>query len=198
VVPSGVNYDLCVTEIETPRLRLRCWSEDDFEPLAAMCADPRVMEFSPSIFSREETEALWRRIQEHFARFGFGPWAMEVDGKFAGSLGLNWIRFEAQFTPCVEIGYRLRPDFWDRGLATEGGQAALRYGFESLGLREIVAFTIPANRRSRRVMEKLGLVFSEEFDHPLIAEGHTMRRHVLYRIPRSAWEAADHAINGKR
>ena len=113
---------------------------------------------------------------------------MEVDGKFAGSLGLNWIPFETHFTPCVEIGYRLRPEFWGRGLGTEGGQAALRYGFESLGLREIVAYTIPANKRSRRVMEKIGLVFSEEFDHPLIAEGHAMRQQVLYRMSRSAWE----------
>lgn len=175
--------------IETPRLRLRPWIDDDFEPLVSMCADPRVMEFSPSVFSRQQTEAMWRRIQEHFARYGFGPWAMEVDGKFAGSLGLDWIRFETHFTPCVEIGYRLRPEFWGRGLATEGGQAALRYGFECLELQEIVAFTIPANQKSRRVMEKIGLVFSEEFDHPLIAEGHAMRRQVLYRISRSAWEA---------
>jgi len=177
-------------QIETPRLRLRPWIEDDFEPCVAMCADPRVMEFSPSIFSREETEAMWKRIHDHFAHYGFGPWAMEVDGKFAGSMGLNWItRFETHFTPCVNIGYRLRPEFWGRGLATEGGRAALRYGFECLELREIIAFTIPENKRARRVLEKLGLLFSEEFDHPLIAEGHPMRRQVLYRISRSAWEA---------
>ena len=179
-----------MTGIETPRLRLRRWIDDDFEPLAAMCADPRVMEFFPSIFSREETQAMWRRIQEHHAHYGFGPWAMEVDGKFAGALGLNWIlQFETHFAPCVEIGYRLRPEFWGRGLATEAGHAALRYAFEYLGLPEIVAFTLPANKRSRRVIEKIGLAFSEEFDHPLIAEGHPMRRQVLYRISRSAWEA---------
>jgi RimJ/RimL family protein N-acetyltransferase len=177
-----------MTEIETPRLRLRHWVVDDFEPLVAMCADPRVMEFSPSILSREETEARWRRIHEHFAHYGYGTWAMEVDGKFAGALGLNWIRFETHFTPCVGIGYQLRPEFWGRGLATEGGQAALRYGFKCLGLQEIVAFTTPANKRSRRVIEKIGLVFSEEFDHPLLAEGHSMRRQALYRISRGAWE----------
>jgi len=176
-------------QIETPRLRLRPWIDDDFERLAAMCSDPRVMEFFPSIFSREETEALWKRIHEHFARYGFGPWAMEVEGKCAGLLGLNWVPFETHFTPCVEIGYRLRTEFWGRGLATEAGQAALQYGFECLDLREIVAFTTLANKRSRRVMEKIGLVFSEEFDHPLIAQGHPLRRHVLYRTSRSAWEA---------
>jgi ribosomal-protein-alanine N-acetyltransferase len=177
-------------EIETPRLRLRPWIDEDFEPLVAMCADPRVMEFSPSVFSREETGAMWTRIHQHWARYGFGPWAMEVEGKLAGSIGLDWIsRFETHFTPCVEIGYRLRTEFWGRGLATEGGRAALRYGFECLELPEIVAYTTPANRRSRRVMEKIGLVFAEEFENPLIAEGHSFRRHVLYRISRSAWEA---------
>lgn len=179
-----------MTPIETPRLRLRTWIAEDLEPLAAMCADPRVMEFFPALLSREETEAMWARIHSHFADHGFGPWAMEVDGEFAGSLGLKWIsRFETHFTPCVELGYRMRPEFWGRGLATEGGRAALRYGFEQLGLDEIVAYTLPVNRRSRRVMEKLGLVFSEEFDYPLLPEAHPMRRQVLYRIKRTAWEA---------
>ncbi len=177
-----------MVEIETPRLRLRGWIEADFEPLAAMCADPRVMEFFPSTFSREETEALWKRIHAHFARYGFGPWAMEVEGEFAGSLGLNWVPFETHFTPCVEIGYRLRSEFWGRGLATEGGRTALRYGFEHLQLPEIVAFTVTANKRSRRVMEKIGLAFSEEFDHPLMPKGHPFERHVLYRISRSGWD----------
>jgi RimJ/RimL family protein N-acetyltransferase len=175
-------------DIETPRLRLRRWIDSDFEPLVAMNADPRVMEFFPSTASREETEGIWSRIHDHFETYGFGPWAMEVDGIFAGWLGLMRPRFEAHFTPCVEIGYRLRTEFWGRGLATEGARAVLRYGFERLKLNEVVAFTVPSNTRSRRVMEKIGLTFSEDFDHPLIAEGHAMRRHVLYRISRTAWE----------
>lgn len=179
-----------MAEIQTPRLRLRHWTPADFEPLAALCADPRVMEFFPSVLSRDDTQAMWQRIQDHFARHGFGPWAIEVNGEFAGALGLSWVPFESHFTPVVELGYRMRAEFWGRGLATEAGQAALRYGFESLGLLEIVAFTVPANTRSRRVMEKLGLVFAEEFDHPRIPGGHPMKRHVLYRISRTAWHAA--------
>jgi len=101
-----------MTDIETPRLRLRPWIGDYFEPLVAMGADPRVMEFSPSIFSREEIEAMWGRIHKHFAHYGFGRWAMEGNGKFDGSLGLTWIRFKTHFTPCVQIGYRLR--VWSR------------------------------------------------------------------------------------
>ncbi len=175
-------------DIETTRLRLRRWIDADFEPLVAMNADPRVMEFFPSTASRKETEDLWSRIHDHFETHGFGLWAMEVDGIFAGWLGLMRPRFEAHFTPCVEVGYRLRTEFWGRGLATEGARAVLRYGFERLKLEEIVSFTVPSNTRSRRVMEKIGLTFSEDFDHPLIAEGHPMRHHVLYRISRTAWE----------
>ena len=178
-----------MTEIETQRMRLRRLINADFEPLVAMNADPRVMEFFPLIDSREETEGMWRRIHEHFALYGFGPWAMEVDGTFAGWLGLMRTGFEAYFTPCVEVLYRLRTGFWGRGLATEGGRTVLRYGFKHLKLDEIVAFTIPANTRSRRVLEKIGLVLSGEFDHPLLIENHPMRRHLLYRISRDAWEA---------
>jgi RimJ/RimL family protein N-acetyltransferase len=168
---------------------LRRLIDADFEPLVAMNADPRVMEFFPSTSSREDTEGVWSRIHDHFETHGFGPWAIEVDGIFAGWLGLMSPRFEAHFTPCVEVLYRLRTEFWGRGLATEGARAVLRYGFERLNLGEIVAFTVPSNTRSRRVMEKIGLTLSGDFDHPLIAEGHPMRRHVLYRISRTAWAA---------
>ena len=119
-------------------MRLRRWINADFEPLVAMNADPRVMEFFPSIDSREETEGMWRRIHEHFALYGFGPWAMEVDGTFAGWLGLMRTGFEAYFTPCVEVLYRLRTEFWGRGLATEGGRTVLRYGFKHLKDRKSV------------------------------------------------------------
>jgi ribosomal-protein-alanine N-acetyltransferase len=179
-----------VTTIETPRLRLRHWIDADFDPLVEMNANPRVMEFFPSVASRDETLGIWKRLNDHFASNGFGLWAMDVDGVFAGWLGLMRPSFETHFTPCGEIGYRLRTEFWGQGLATEGARAVLEHGFRSLNLREIVAFTVPANKRSRRVMEKIGLTLSEEFDHPLIAEGHPMRRHVLYRISRNAWDSA--------
>lgn len=177
-----------MADIETPRLRLRRWIDDDFEPLVAMNADPRVMEFLGGGRSRKETEDIWNRVRGHFETYGFGPWAVEVDCIFAGWLGLMRPRFEAHFTPCVEVGYRLRAEFWGRGLATEGARAVLRYGFEHLRLDEIVAFTVPSNARSLRVMEKIGLTFSEEFDHPLIAKGDPLRRHVLYRVSRTVWE----------
>ncbi len=131
------------------------------------------------------------RVMAHFARHEYGFWAAELKetGQFAGFVGLAVAPFEAAFTPCVEIGWRLAVEFWGRGLATEGARASLRFGFKELGLSEIVSFTVPANVRSRRVMEKLGMMRDEadDFDNPMIAEGHVMRRHVLYRLRVEDW-----------
>lgn len=173
--------------IHTARLCLRHWREEDREPFAEMNADPVVMEFFPATWTREESDASFDRIQKHWSDHGFGIWVVEVQGQFAGTLGLQHPRFEAFFTPCVEIGYRLRPRWWKQGFAAEGALAALRCGFERLGLQEIVAFTVSANVRSRRVMEKLGMQYSADFDHPRLPEGHPIRRHVLYRLPRAVW-----------
>jgi RimJ/RimL family protein N-acetyltransferase len=180
--------------ITTSRLVLRIWRSEDLEPFAALNADPRVMEFFPKVLDRAESDARADRIREHFDRYGFGYWAVEVPGvaDFIGFVGLGVPGFEAHFTPCVEIGWRLVFDHWGRGYATEAAAAAVNYGFEKLGLDEIVSFTVPANLRSRRVMERLGMAHSpaENFDHPLVAEGHLLRRHVLYRLSRSKVVAA--------
>lgn len=175
-------------ELRTERLWLRRWLPEDRAPFARLNAEPRVVEFLPGPLSREESDAMADRIEAHFDRHGFGLWAVEVPGvtRFAGFVGLAIPRFEAPFTPCVEIGWRLDADHWSRGYATEGARAALQFGFEALRLEEIVSFTVPGNVRSRRVMEKIGMTRSarEDFDHPLLPEGHPLRRHVLYRTQR--------------
>jgi RimJ/RimL family protein N-acetyltransferase len=174
------------TELKTARLRLRQWLPDDREPFADLNADPRVMEFLPAVLSREESDARADQIEAHFAEHGFGLWAVEILGgeKFAGFIGLAHARLDAPFTPCVEIGWRLAAEHWGRGYATEGARAALAFGFQSLALDEILSWTVPANQRSWRVMERIGMIRSpsEDFDHPLLAEDHPLRRHVLYRI----------------
>jgi RimJ/RimL family protein N-acetyltransferase len=174
--------------LKTERLWLRRWRDHDREPFAALNADPRVMEYIPGLLDRAESDAFADRIDRAFDDQGFGLWAVEVrgEGEFVGFVGLARPAFDAPFTPCVEVGWRLARKAWGRGYATEGARAALAFGFERLGLPEIVSFTVPANRRSRRVMEKLGMARdpSEDFDHPRLAEGHRLRRHVLYRIAR--------------
>jgi RimJ/RimL family protein N-acetyltransferase len=139
------------------------------------------MEHFPRVLSREESDALADRIDEHFDRHGFGLWAVEVPGvvDFAGFAGLAVPRFSAHFTPCVEIGWRLAPTYWGHGYATEAARAALAFGFGELGLREVVSFTVPENLRSRRVMEKIGMTHDPagDFEHPGVGT-----RHVLYRF----------------
>jgi RimJ/RimL family protein N-acetyltransferase len=175
---------------ETERLILRPWREADREPFARINADSRVMEFLGGPVTPDKSDALLRRASDHFARHGFGPWAVQLKetGEFIGFIGLMIPGFEAAFTPCVEIGWRLGFEFQGRGLATEGAREALRFGFEECGLGEIVSFTAAGNLRSRRVMEKLGMSHdpADDFDHPRVAEGSPLRRHVLYRVRRVA------------
>ena len=170
-------------EIQTSRLILRQWRAADREPFAEMRADPEVMEFFPSLLSRAESDDSADRAEAALANRGFGFWAVEIPGEadFAGFIGLTVPWFEAHFTPCVEVGWRLTRRCWGRGYATEGARAALDFGFEHLGLSEIVSYAVVSNTRSIRVMERIGMRFSAEFDHPGFAEGHRLRRHVLYR-----------------
>jgi RimJ/RimL family protein N-acetyltransferase len=175
--------------LTTHRLILRPWRESDREPFARMNADPRVMEFLAMRPSREESDALVHKIETHFREHGFGLWAAELrrDGAFVGFVGFDTPSYNAPYSE--EIGWRLGVEHWGQGLATEGAQAAVGYGFQTLGLPEIVATTVPANTRSRRVMEKLGMTHdsADDFEHPLLPERHALRRHVLYRLRRSDW-----------
>jgi RimJ/RimL family protein N-acetyltransferase len=176
-----------IRELRTPRLLLRGWRTEDRAPFAEMNADPVVREHFPALLSRNESDRFADRIEAEFFTRRFGLWAVEIPGvaPFAGFTGLSVPSFGAGFTPCVEIGWRLAREHWGRGYATEAARAALEFGFVEIGLDEIVAFTVPANTRSVRVMQKLGMKFSGEFDHPAIAEGHPLRRHVLYKMSRA-------------
>jgi RimJ/RimL family protein N-acetyltransferase len=180
-----------VPELLTERLILRRWRPEDRAPFAEMNRDALVMEHFPAPLSEDQSNQLVDRIEAHFAEHAFGLWATELRARaeFIGYIGLAIPRFHAAFTPCVEIGWRLASAHWGRGLATEGAQAVVCHAFEVIGLSELVSFTVPANVRSRRVMEKLGMTHdpAADFDHPQLPEGHPLRRHVLYRLKREAW-----------
>jgi RimJ/RimL family protein N-acetyltransferase len=179
--------------LRTERLVLRGWRASDRAAFAAMNADPRVMEHFPGTMTRAESDAHADRIDEHFREHGFGLWVVEVPGEteFAGFVGLAVPRFEAHFTPAVEVGWRLAAASWGRGYATEAACEAVRFGFEDAGLAEIVSFTAPANERSRAVMRRIGMTHdpADDFDHPSLPPGHRLRRHVLYRLTRADWAA---------
>ncbi|MGQ0635129.1 MAG: GNAT family N-acetyltransferase [Planctomycetaceae bacterium] len=186
----------------TERLLLRPWRDADKVPFAALNADAQVMEFLPQPLDRAQSDALVERICEHFERHRFGLWAVEAPGiaPLVGFVGLNIPTFSAHFTPCVEIGWRLAREYWGHGFATEAARGAMEFGFRQLALDEIVSFTVPANRRSRRVMERLGMSHNpaEDFDHPRLAPGHSLCRHVLYRLPRTVWRRETRGVDGGR
>jgi RimJ/RimL family protein N-acetyltransferase len=180
-----------MSELATPRLRLRQWQDADLAPFAALNADPEVMHHMPRCLERSESDTLAGRYRARIDERGWDLWALERrdEGRFIGALGLAVVTFPAPFTPCVEIAWRLARSQWGQGLATEAALAVLRFGFETLALTEVLAFTVPENRRSRAVMERLGMRRdpSGDFDHPRLAPGHPLRRHVLYRLERGDW-----------
>lgn len=178
--------------LKTKRLTLRPWKESDFELFAKLNADPRVMEYFPSVLTRQESDDYASRIYKKLKEQGWGLWAVSAPGAdFIGYIGLAEVNFSAHFTPAIEIGWRLAYDYWGQGYATEGALTALQYGFGTLRLDEIVSFTTVTNMRSRAVMERLGMHRNpaDDFDHPKLPEGHKLRPHVLYRLSHTQWKA---------
>ena len=176
-------------ELRTSRLLLRPWRAEDLAPFAALNADARVIEHFPGALDRAASDVLAADIQADLDANGFGLWAVEVSGiaPFIGFVGATEPDFAAPFMPAVEIAWRLAFAHWGKGYATEAARAVVALAFGSLGLDELVSFTVPANRRSRAVMERLGMARSpaDDFDHPKLPQGHRLRRHVLYRLRRT-------------
>jgi ribosomal-protein-alanine N-acetyltransferase len=173
-------------ELLTSRLRLRNWCEEDLTPFAAMNADPRVMQFFPKTLTRAESDAFAERIRAQLDHDAFGLWAVDIvqQAHFIGFVGLTEPTFKEHFTPCVEIGWRLDQKYWGQCYALEAAQRVIKYAFEELRLSELVSFTAAINLRSQKLMQRLGLSSDscDDFEHPSLAEGHPLRKHVLYRL----------------
>jgi ribosomal-protein-alanine N-acetyltransferase len=185
--------------IETPRLILRPWREADRVPFAEQNADPVVMRLLGGVLSREQSDAYVDRIEAHLAEHGFCKWAVEAPGvsPFVGAVGLSRVRFRASFTPAVEVAWRLARRYWGRGYATEAAQAAIEDGFRRVGLTFIVAMTTLGNGASMRVMQRLGMIRTIEFDHPNYHAGHPLCRHVLYRLEAAGRRRTDYRPTGR-
>ncbi len=177
--------------IETPRLVLRRWREEDRDGFAALNADPEVMRYFPRPLSRDESDRFVDGVEARFKTTGIGLWAVErrSDGRFLGFAGLAPSTFEAPFTPAIEVGWRFARATWGNGYATEAGRAALRFGFEVHGLDVILSWTSVLNLPSIAVMERLGMRHdpADDFDHPNLPSGDRLSRHVLYRLTASDW-----------
>lgn len=175
---------------ESQRLGFRRWKDNDREGFAEMNANPEVMEFFPDMMTKDESDRLIERFEQHTEEKGFGVWAAErkEDGAFIGFIGLFEVDFDAGFQGAVEIGWRLDNKYWKRGYAAEGAKACLDYAFGVLGMDEICSFTTILNRPSETVMQRIGMRKAGEFDHPNLAKDSPLKRHVLYKIT-----AADYA-----
>lgn len=171
-------------EVETDRILLRQWREEDFPPFASLTADPEVMRYFPATLSEDESNVFARRCHDLIAERGWGFWAAEEkqSGEFMGFIGLHIPTAPLSFAPCVEIGWRLAQKWWGKGLATEGARGALQFGFRELDLDSIVSFTALVNHRSEAVMKRLGMQRETTFEHPVVPAGHVLREHCLYRL----------------
>jgi RimJ/RimL family protein N-acetyltransferase len=172
--------------VNTARLILRPFSDGDRAPFAELNVHPLVVDSLGRSPTRAESDELIDGIRDEMCREGWGVWAVEVGGgpAFVGMVGLHRVNEALPPAPAVEIAWRLHPDHWGRGYATEAATASVRFGFERAGLPEIVAFTTTRNLRSQAVMERIGMMHdpSADFDHPSFSEGSPYRRHVLYRL----------------
>lgn len=178
---SNITRKEVMTILKTKRLILRPWKTEDLEPFAALNADPRVMEYYPSVLSREESDRFATKIQSQIEEKGWGLWAVALPGiaEFIGYVGLQNVD-----DATVEIGWRLAFEYWGKGYATEGALECLQYAFKNLNLQQLVSFTSVQNMRSRAVMERIGMQHDpkDDFNHPRLPEGHPLQKHVLYRI----------------
>ena len=162
---------------------LRQWRDSDLAPFAQMNSDPEVMRYFLAPMTPSEAPDMMARMRSSLDERGWGVWAVEVDGDLAGMVGLNVPRWPLPFSPCTEVLWRFRKEFWGRGIAYAAACHAIEYGFSTIGLDELVAFTTPPNLRSIRLMNRLGFDrdIEGDFDHPAVPEGHDLRRHVLFR-----------------
>ncbi len=171
---------------ESDRLVFRKWRPEDRKPFSTMNSDPLVMEFFPSILTEDESNVLVDRIEGWMGIRGYGLWAVETKrgNDFIGYIGFNYVTFESNFTPCVEIGWRLRKEEWGKGYATEGARRCLEYGFINLHFEEVYSFTSVKNIRSVNVMKKIGLNYVGTFLHPKLEHSSLLKEHALYRMKR--------------
>ncbi|NVK49738.1 MAG: GNAT family N-acetyltransferase [Cyclobacteriaceae bacterium] len=167
----------------SPRLGFRTWEDADLDTFSAMNADPEIMLFFEKILTREESKAKMDQMNQVFEKEGFCYFAVDYlqTGELVGTLGLNRKNFPASFTPCVDIGWRFDKKFWNQGLASEGAAACLDYA-KKIGLKEVYSYASSANTASRRVMEKIGMWFLEEFEHQELLHCPQLQPFSVYKI----------------
>lgn len=165
------------------RLGFRLWQDSDLLSFSAMNADKETMRYFEKSLTEDESKAMMERMNKLFADRGYCYFAAESleTGEFIGMIGMGWKTFEAEFTPCVDIGWRLDKRFWNQGFATEGAIRILNYAKER-GIKEVFSIASKSNLASVRVMEKIGLNYLRDFDHPDLIRSPQLNPCCLYSI----------------
>lgn len=178
------------SSLQTSRLLLRKWRAEDLPLFAKLNANPEVMKHFPATLSQEESDQLARSIQKEMREKPYGLWAVEIPqvAPFIGFVGLHEVGFAASFTPAIEIGWRIDAPYWGKGYATEAANHVLGYAFQSLQLEKLVSFTAKLNTRSMKLMERIGLRYKCDFEHPKLEPGHPLRSHVLYQLTKAEYQ----------
>ncbi|TDQ18308.1 RimJ/RimL family protein N-acetyltransferase [Algoriphagus boseongensis] len=167
----------------TPRLGFRTWKEFDLDDFAAINADPEVMRFFQKPYTREDTQAMMERMQNMFEEKGYCYFAVDLleTKELIGAIGLGWKTFESDFTPCVDIGWRIGKKWWNKGLSSEGAKACLDFAKEKQ-IQEVLSMASTGNLASIQVMKKIGMSYWKDFDHPDLKNHPDIQRCSLYRI----------------
>lgn len=152
------------------------------------------MQFFPKILDCQQSDELATHIKSLIDTNSWGLWAVELieTQEFIGCIGIHPQPEKFDFSPCIEVGWRIDPKFWNKGYATEGAQACLDLAFQELGFEEIVAFTSKHNHASQKVMQKIGMTFSHNFFHPDLDEQHPLHEEMLYRIHKQDFNSQIH------
>jgi [ribosomal protein S5]-alanine N-acetyltransferase len=165
-----------------------------------MNSDKDVMEHFPHLLTEPESDSLFEKICLKIKENQYGLWAVESkkENELIGFIGFNDVSFPSEFSPCIEIGWRFKKEYWGKGYATEGANRCLLYGFSSLGFEEVVSFTSVRNLKSENVMKKIGMIKIGEFQHPYVADNSPLKRHLLYKITKIRYENfINKSINSK-
>ncbi len=182
-----------VITLETNRLILRQWQQNDLVEFSKINADPIVMEYYPNTLNEEQSNNMVNYLKSLITERSWGLWAVEIKNnrQFIGFVGLHEPTHDLPVTPCVEIGWRLAREYWRQGYATEAAEQCLRFAFEQLKLQQVYSFTSVVNKKSATVMARLQMKNMESnFQHPILPENHLLREHVLYKITAEQWCSA--------
>ncbi|MFD2037624.1 GNAT family N-acetyltransferase [Belliella marina] len=175
---------------KSERLGFRDWTKEDHAEIVDMNADLEVMEHFPKLLTENESVELIGRLQKHYKRYGFTYFATEVleTKELIGFVGLVWQNYQSDFTPAVDIGWRLKKSCWGNGYATEGASRCLDFAFTELGMDKIISTCTEKNSKSENVMKKIGMKKTGVFDHPQLTDYPELGKCICYEINKSTWQ----------